>query len=458
MPSLSFCKDFFASRRPDIEKTFREFLHFPSVSADPAALPHIQACARWLASRYKALGCSVELWEETGHPIVYASKRSSRPDAPTVLIYHHYDVQPADPLDEWKSDPFQARIEGQTVYARGAQDDKGQCLFSLFALEALTELDTLPCHLKFVVEGEEENGSATLTKILPQKREQLKADYAMIIDAGMRHADVPAISLGTRGLVALTVTVQGSKQDLHSGMMGGLAYNPLHALATLLASLRNPDGSIAIPGFYDQVRATTPEELHRLTLTFDEKEYEQEYGQPPTGGEVHYPPQIRNWLRPTLEINGIHGGYGGAGSKTVIPREAMAKISCRLVPDQDPTAIAQLVKEFIITGAPRGVSVNVAIHEGRGKATRTSDTTPGFLALEQAMKAVWGKSPERILDGASIPIIADIEAVSGAEVITWGVGLPSDLIHAPNEHFDFTRIEQGFCTLCLAIAEMGRKS
>ena len=455
-PTLSFFKAFFANHRSAIENAYIEFLKFPTVSADPAALPNVQACARWLADRLKASGCSVELWKENGHPIVFGSLRSPNPDAPTVLIYHHYDVQPVDPINEWTSDPFQPRIDGQTVYARGAQDNKGQCLYTLCALEALTQLKTLPCHLKFVFEGEEESGSATLITMLPQKREQLKADYAMIIDSGMRQSQTPAVSLGTRGLMALTVTVTGTKQDLHSGVLGGLAYNPLHALVSLLASLRNPDGSIAIPGFYEEVRMPSPEEISHLALTFDEQEFEREYGQKATGGETKYPPLVRNWLRPTLEINGVHGGYGGAGSKTVIPREAIAKISCRLVPDQDPLKTAQLVKDFILSHAPQGVTVDVKIHEGGGRATRASDKAPGFLALERAMKTVWNKTPERIFDGASIPIIAYIGDASGAEVITWGVGLASDLIHAPNEHFDFTRMESGFCTLCLAIVEMGQ--
>ena len=455
MSTLSFCKEFFASHRPAIEHTYLEFLKFPSVSADPAALPHIQACARWLADQFEQRGCTTELWDETGHPVVFASIRSSRPDAPIVLIYHHYDVQPVDPLSEWVSDPFQARIEGQTVYARGAQDNKGQCLFSLYALEALTQAGELPCHLKFVIEGEEEKGSASLMALLPKKRKELAADYAMAIDAGMPRMDTPAITLGTRGLVSFTMTVSGMKQDFHSGLMGGLVYNPLHALAALLASLRNPDGSIAVPGFYDRVRTPSPEMLQRLALTFDEQEFERECGQPATGGEIRYPPLVRCWLRPTLEINGIHGGYGGAGCKTVIPKEAIAKISCRLVPDQDPQAIARLVESFLLAHAPRGVRIDIVIDEGMAQATRASDTTPGFLALERAMRAVWDKSPERVFVGGSIPVVASLGEVSGAEVITWGVGLPSDLVHAPNEHFDFIRLELGLCTLCLAVAEMG---
>ena len=457
MPTLAFCKQFFAAHRPDIEKTYREFLRFPSVSADPSALPKVQACAKWLAAQLSQRGCSVELWEEKGHPILFGSLRSSRRGAPTVLIYHHYDVQPADPLEEWKSDPFEPRIEGETVYARGAEDNKGQCLFSLYALEALRQLDTLPCHLKFLIEGEEENGSATLLKLLPKKEKQLKADYAMVIDTGMRQLQKPAICLGTRGLISLTATVTGARQDLHSGVWGGLAYNPLHALAELLASLRNADGSIAIPGFYDDVRMPSAKELRHLALKFDERAFAREWGQPANGGEVGYPPCVRNWLRPTLEINGIRGGYGGPGSKTVIPREAIAKLSCRLVPDQDPKKIARLVKKFLLSRVPRGVTVDVTIHEGGGAATRSSDTSPGFKALEQAMTAVWGLPPEKILDGASIPIIGSLGAASGAEMLTWGVGLPSDLIHGPNEHFSFRQIELGFCTLCLTIAEMGHR-
>ena len=460
MTTLNFdsFSTYFAENRSAIETMYADFLRFPTVSADPLSQPHMEACAKWLVEKLQASGCTVELWEAGGAPIVFASIRSTKKDVPTVLIYNHYDVQPVDPIAEWSSDPFEATFEGDTVYARGAQDNKGQCLYVLLALEALKKGKELPCHLKFLIEGEEESSSTTLINIIGQKREQLRSDYTMIVDAGMRHRDTPAINLGTRGLTALTMTVKGANQDFHSGLQGGIAYNPLHALVALLASLRNDDGSIAVPGFYDGVCMPSSEDMRELSLIFDEKEWEEEYGQPPTGGEKAFSPLIRNWLRPTLEINGIHGGYGGSGSKTVIPREALAKITCRLVPNQDPLATAQKVKSFLLSHAPKGVTVEVMIHEGTGRATRNSRHSTGIQALGAAMRLVWNKEPEFILDGASIPIIPLLAEASGGETITWGVGLDTDRIHAPNERFDFTRMERGFLSLCLALELLGKKS
>jgi acetylornithine deacetylase/succinyl-diaminopimelate desuccinylase-like protein len=452
---LNFFKKYFEENRSSIESAYIEFLRFATVSADPQAISQQEACARWLKSRLQASGCTVEEWKGDGAPIVFASLRSPLPHAPTVLIYNHYDVQPVDPIDEWNSNPFEPRIEGDTVYARGAQDNKGQCLYVLFALEALCKAKKLPCHLKCIIEGEEENGSASLIKLISTKKKELSADYTMIIDLGMRTTEIPAINLGTRGLTALTVVIKGVNRDLHSGTEGGLAYNPLHAMVTLLAALRHPDGTVAVPGFYDNVRMPSSEDLTNLVQTFDEKAWEHEFGQMPTGGETHYSHLARNWLRPTLEINGIHGGYGGPGSKTVIPKEALAKITCRLVPNQDPLMTAKKVREYLLSLAPRGVTVEVFIHEGMGKATRTSSIAKGVLALEKALQLVWDTKPEYILDGASIPIIPLLQEASGGEIIAWGVGLPTDHIHAPNERFDFKRMEKGFVSLCLALGFLG---
>jgi acetylornithine deacetylase/succinyl-diaminopimelate desuccinylase-like protein len=454
---VEFFKKYFEENLSTIEKDYTEFLRFQTVSSDPTSLPHHCACANWLENRLKACGCTVEQWKgEISPPIVFASLRCSNPNAPTVLLYNHYDVQPVDPLKEWINNPFEARRENDIVYARGAQDNKGQCLYVLLALEALAKMQQLPCHIKYLIEGEEENGSASLTKIIKTKNKELAADFAMVIDAGMRNPELPAINLGTRGLVCLTVEIKGTTQDLHSGCEGGLAYNPLHAMASLLASLHHPDGSIAVPGFYDEVRMPSGDELSDLAITFNEKAWEHQFGQPPTGGETAFPPLVRNWLRPTLEINGIHGGYGGPGSKTVIPKEAIAKISCRLVPDQDPVATAKKVQSFILSSAPKGVTVTVTIHEGMGKATRASSSLPGIQALAKSLAQVWDKKPEFILDGASIPIISLLQEVSGGEVITWGVGLPTDHIHAPNERFDLARMERGFATLCVCLGLIGK--
>jgi acetylornithine deacetylase/succinyl-diaminopimelate desuccinylase-like protein len=451
----NYFKKYFEKNRTSIKEAYTEFLRFPTISADPSALSHQEACATWLEKRLHACGCTVEKWKGDGAPIVFASLRSTKHNAPTVLIYNHYDVQPVDPIDEWTSNPFEPRIEGDIVYARGAQDNKGQCLYGLFALEALCTAQELPCHLKYIIEGEEETGSTSLIQLIGTKKKELSAEYTMVIDAGMRHPEIPAINLGTRGLIALTLTISGTNQDLHSGIEGGLAYNPLHAMASILAALRHPDGSIAIPGFYDEVRMPSSQDLADLSHTFDDTAWEQEFGQPPSGGETAYPHLARNWFRPTLEINGIHGGYGGPGSKTVIPREAIAKITCRLVPDQDPLTTAKKVRAFLLSLAPKGVTVEVSIHKGMGKATRTSSTAQGVKALEKALQLVWNKKPEYILDGASIPIISLLQEASGGEIITWGVGLPTDHIHAPNERFDFKRMERGFISLCMALEFLG---
>lgn len=457
-PDLAYFKRYFEENLDSIKERYADFLRFATVSSDPTSALQMDACAQWLMDRLRAIGCAVEEWRAGGPPIVFGSLPSPHHNAPTVLIYNHYDVQPADPLDEWQSNPFEARFEGDTVFARGAQDDKGHCLFVLLAAEALVKAGPLPCNLKFLIEGEEENGSAALIKLVDKKKKELSSDYTMVIDAGMRDPLIPAINVGTRGLISFTLTIKGTNQDLHSGAEGGLAYNPLHAMVSLLSSLRNPDGSIAVPHFYDEVVMPTKEELSRLALKFDEKEWEARLGQPPTGGEKAFPPIFRNWLRPTLEINGIHGGYGGAGVKTVIPKKAIAKITCRLVPDQDPLTIAKRVQEFLLSSAPPGVTVEVFIHEGMGKATRTSCNAKGIQAVKKALGIVWGKEPEYILDGASVPIIPLLKEASGGEIITWGVGLPTDHIHAPNERFDLKRMERGFTTLCLALEELKRSS
>lgn len=439
--------------RDAVEKLFLEYLSFRTVSSDPEAGPEHEKCASWLQSLLESFGASVEIWRSGGAPVVFASI-AGKPGSPTLLIYNHYDVQPVDPISEWHTDPFTGKVAGDVVYARGAQDNKGQSLFVLLALHALQGTPP-PCHIKLLIEGEEENGSASLAGLLQEKRSSLQSDYTMIIDVGMRKRTTPAITLGMRGMVALTVTCTGPSTDLHSGLYGGVVENPLHALVDTLASLRKSDGSIAVPGFYDSVTMPSQEELALFNLTADEDDCRQNTGQPFGGGEVAFSPTVRNWLRPTLEINGIHGGYGGQGSKTVIPREAIAKITCRLVPNQDPQRIATLLKNHILARVPRGVSIDVTIHEGMGRAVRSSPHTPGVTALAQAMEKVWGTKPEFILDGASIPIAPLLQKASGGELLAWGIGLPTDRIHAPNEHVDLSRLEKGFHTLCDTIAFLG---
>ncbi len=439
--------------RDAVEKMFSDYVSFRTVSSDPTALPEHEKCVAWLQATLQSCGASVEIWRGEGAPILLATL-PGRPGSPTLLIYNHYDVQPVDPIAEWRTDPFKAEIAGDLLYARGAQDNKGQSLFALLALKAMQ--GTLPpCHIKLLIEGEEENGSTSLLKLLQEKKEALQADHTMIIDVGMRKRSIPAITLGMRGIVALTVTFRGPSTDLHSGLYGGIIENPLHALVNVLASLHAEDGSIGVSGFYNQVVMPSQEELSLLNLTADEADFTHITGQPFGGGERLFSPTVRNWLRPTLELNGIHGGYGGPGSKTVIPKEAVAKITCRLVPNQDPQQVAELVKAHILKRVPRGIVGEVVIHKGMGKAVRTSPNTSGVHALAQAMEKVWGTPPEYILDGASIPIAPLLQEASGGELLAWGIGLPSDNIHAPNEHIDFARIEKGFDTLLSTIEFLG---
>jgi len=452
MLQIESLKEKFKAKRKTFEKELKEFISFQTVSADPSYLPHFDACSKWLESKLTSMGATVEIWNKEGHPIVFACFSSPKKDAPTLLLYNHYDVQPVDPIEEWESDPFTATVEGDNIRARGVSDDKGQCLFVLSAIE---EFSDLPCNIKVLIEGEEETASAALIEHCEKKKEALKADYSMVLDLGMHKKEVPSVAIGTRGVTALSLSLRGANQDLHSGTYGGIAPNPLHAIAKLLATLHNDDGSVAVPGFYDGIKMPSSEERAKLCLSMDEKRWEEEFGQPPVGGEQKFVPLERSGLRPTLEINGISGGYTGPGIKTVISKEAKAKISCRLVPGQKPEDIAEKIRSFLLENYPKGTSLDVEIIEGKGEAYRTRTESPAFAAVEKAMEKVWGKSPERSAEGGSIPIIPILQEASQSDLICWGVGLPTDKIHAPNENISFGQLERGFLTLSLAIEILG---
>lgn len=441
-------QNYFQQNLPEIIETYKKFLSFESISADPAKLSACRNCAAWLQEYLTAAGLSVELWNNGSHPPVIFAE-TPHVAGPTVLIYNHYDVQPVDPLHEWHSPPFSPIQEGNKVLARGASDNKGQCMYTLLMLKAFNQV--FPCNLKIIIEGEEESGSVHLGAILAQHKSQVQADYVMVIDLGIRKRDQPAITLGTRGLLSLTLEVETAHEDLHSGCHGGLNFNSLHALVYMLSKARGENGKILIPGFYDHLLECDEALLSTLCLEFDPLEYESQVGCAPTGGEVQYSHLERNWLRPTLEINGIHGGYGGAGSKTVIPAKALAKLSCRLVPGQDPVDIGHKIEQFFHSVTPQGVKATCTIHEGHGIAVRTTSSSPIIKALHQAMKVVFNKEPEFVLEGASIPIVPELQQATGAQVAMWGLGLGTDKIHAPNEEFDLERMEKGFLTLFDAI-------
>ena len=450
--SLPAMKKWIEANQPQWLEEFMTFLSFPSISSEPQFQESVLECADWLVHYLKDLGFEVELWPTQGHPVIFASNMQAGPDKPTLLIYHHYDVQPADPLEEWQSPPFQPRLHEGQVYARGAQDNKGQCFYTLQALKLLQEQrGSLPINIKLCIEGEEEIGSAGLASILKQKKEQLKSDYLAIGDLGLRQAHIPALTLGIRGILTLDVEVQGSQTDLHSGSHGGIVPNPIHALVKLLASLRDDKGRITIPEFYRNVKEMTAEERSKVSFDFDADEYYQQTGAHPTGGETDYSVLERVWTRPSLEINGIWGGYTGKGFKTVIPAKAFAKISCRLVPDQQPAEIGHLIAAYLKEKAPAGVQVTIHVHPGQGKAVRISPNAEVVKAFAKAFEEVFVKPCEFIFEGASIPIVPELAAACEGETILLGLGLTTDRIHAPNEHFGVDRLEKGMLVMARAI-------
>lgn len=446
--SLDYYKTNFRSQERKLLEEYLTFLRFPSISADPERREDLKMCAEWLEKEIADSPFDVEVWNKDDAPIIFAEHLEAGPKKPTLLIYNHYDVQPVDPLELWHNDPFNPTKVGNLIYARGAQDNKGQCFYVLSALKLyLRHRKTFPINIKWIIEGEEESGSKALSKIVKEKINKLDCDYLLIVDLAMRDQNHPAITLGTRGLASMEIDVKSTKSDLHSGMHGGLAYNPIHALAGILASLRDEHGAVRVPGFYDRVVTPEHEELAKINFSFSEDDYKDQFGALPTGGEKAFSPLERNWLRPTLEINGISGGYQGPGGKTVIPAHAHAKLSCRLVPDQNPKEIAHQIKRYIEAQAPKGVDVSVTVHEGMGKPVRTSIDSTIIKALESACIQVWRKQPEYILEGASIPVVSDFKELLRAEIGMFGVGLPSDNIHAPNECFGWDRMELGFLTI-----------
>lgn len=412
------------------------FLRFKSISADPAYREDCLACVQWLQNFLSEF--KTALWPTRTNPTLFAEDLSAGPEAPTVLFYQHYDVQPVDPLDLWESDPFEPRIVGDTIYARGAQDNKGQCFYVLAALKAYKkEHGRFPINVKIVIEGDEEMGSIGLKEIAAQHASDLKADYLLITDIGLKSLEAPAITLGTRGLITMELIVQGPQEDQHSGDRGGIVYNPLHALVLLLAAVHDERGRVTIPGFYDHVVMPQDE----LDLTWGDKVSA-------AGGERHdYTPYERAWLRPTFEINGINGGYSGPGFKTVIPAKAFAKLSCRLVPNQEPHQIFSLVKHFFHSHKPDGVEIALSLLQEGSPAVRTSATSPLAKAASLAYEKVFGKKCGKIMCGGTIGIATALTEASGATALFIGLGLSDDQIHAPNERFSLSRIKQGMALI-----------
>jgi len=434
------------------EKEIEEFftlLRFQSVGKGSG---ESRSCAEWLRERLKEAGFAAELWETAGSPVLFGEKKCGEEGRPTLLLYNHYDVQPADPFEEWETPPFEPTLKEGTIYARGAQDNKGQLFYTLLALR---ELEKLPVNVKWLIEGEEESGSAGLEALLPEKRGRLKADCLAIVDGGIPSMKSPAVTLGARGIATFEVSVEGSKSDLHSGTYGGIVVNPLHALVAMLAALRDGAGKIRIPGFYDEVALLNAEERELIDFSFDKERFRQEFGAEPSGGEKTFSPRERATVRPTLEINGIFGGYAGEGFKTVIPAKAFAKLSCRLVADQDPQKISESAAAFLKQCAPEGVRIEVRpLHSGR--PFRSNPKSGIVKAFAAAYEEVLQKRCRYMLEGGSVPVAAALAEAAGAETAMIGLGLPGDRIHAPNEHFSLDRLLAGKKIVASALCKLIR--
>ncbi len=437
-----------------------EFLRIPSISAQPAHAADVRRNAEHLATCARDAGfASVELVETAGHPAVYA-ERMVDPALPTVLVYGHHDVQPVDPLDEWVSPPFEPQVRDNRLYARGAVDDKGQVFMHLKAVEAhLRTRGELPVNLRMLVEGEEEIGSLHFSDLVDTLRDRLVADVAVVSDTGIFARGVPSLTVGLRGLCGGEVHVRGPSLDLHSGVFGGAVQNPIEALARMLASLKDPaTGRVTVPGFYDDVVAPTAAEREAYaSLPFSEEEFRAAAGGiPETVGEEGWSVLERRWVRPTLEINGIWGGYQGEGSKTIIPAHATAKISCRLVPAQRPEVICERLEAALHAAAPPGVTVEVSLKPG-GNPVVTPADHPAVRAASRAMAAVFGTEPVLIREGGSIPPVEVFQRVLGIQSVLVGVGLPDDRIHAPNEKFDLDHYAMGVRVLARLWDEVGEE-
>lgn len=448
-------KQFIQNNNDRILTELFDLLKIKSVSADSNFKKNVKDAAIFLKENFEKIGCeNIEIIETAGHPIVYADKIISD-SAPTVLVYGHYDVQPADPIELWDNPPFDPIIkktkthpEG-AIYARGACDDKGQMFMHLKAFEYMKKFDKLKCNIKFMIEGEEEVGSVNLEKFLNENKEKLSNDVILISDTGMIANDIPSITTGLRGLSYVEVEVTGANRDLHSGLYGGAVANPINILSKMISSLHDEDNKITIAGFYDKVLEMTENERIEVSkIPFSKEDYESEIDISSTYGEKGYVTNERNSYRPTLDVNGIWGGYTGEGAKTVIPSKAYAKISMRLVPNQQSENITRLFSDHFKKIAPIGVKVKVTPHHG-GEGYVTQTDSIEYQAAEKAYFEAFGSKPIAQRSGGSIPIVPLFEKVLESKSILMGFGLDSDAIHSPNEKFGLFNFFKGIETIPL---------
>ena len=424
-----------------------DFLRIPSISADTKYKDDVLRAANWLSTELKRIGMDgVEIFPTKGHPIVYGEKKVSD-SLPTILVYGHYDVQPPDPLNLWTSPPFEPVIKDDKIYARGSCDDKGQVYMHVKALEAMMATGALACNVKVMFEGEEEVGSVNLGHFLETNKARLGADVILVSDTSIIANDVPSITTGLRGLSYVEVEVTGPNKDLHSGVYGGAVGNPVNILCSMIAAMHDENRHITIPGFYDDVDEVSMEERKQMNMApFNEEDYKKSLDIGAVLGEKGYTTLERTSIRPTLDVNGIWGGYIGEGAKTVLPGKAFAKISMRLVPHQDPDKMTELFTNYFTRMAPPSVKVKVTPHHG-GKAAVTPTDTIEYQAASKAMLKSFGKAPLPQRSGGSIPIVALFESILGIKTVLLGFGLDSDDIHSPNEHYGLFNFYKGIETI-----------
>jgi acetylornithine deacetylase/succinyl-diaminopimelate desuccinylase-like protein len=449
--------DFINVNRDRYLEELKALLAIPSISALPAHAADVKRCADWCVEEMRRIGLqNVRLIETPGYPVVYGDWLGA-PGAPTILFYGHYDVQPVDPLELWESPPFEATVRDGEIYARGSADDKGQVFMHFKAVEAhLKQNGRLPVNIKFILEGEEEVGSVNLDDFVRGHKDDLSADVVVISDSPMFARGIPSICYGLRGLVYYQIDLRGSNTDLHSGSFGGAVANPAFVLAQVLAQMKDRGGHIKIPGFYDDVVPLKDEERQEwAALPFNEKQYRKAFGIPKVAGETGYTTLERTWARPTFEVNGLLSGFTGEGAKTVLPAVAMAKVSMRLVPNQDPGKIADLFEAYVKKVAPKTVELKISRMHG-GKPWMTSYDNPFVQAAARAIERGFGKKPVFTREGGSIPVVSTFQEELGLPSVLFGVGLPDENAHAPNEKLDVANFYGGIIASAMLYDEISR--
>jgi acetylornithine deacetylase/succinyl-diaminopimelate desuccinylase-like protein len=448
MNNLDSALQYAVKNRQQFISDLNELLAIPSVSADANGKPTMENAARWIEKSLQNNNFdTVKIYQTAGNPVVYGEKKTSKKDTQTILIYGHYDVQPVEPLDEWNSEPFNGVIRGDYLFARGASDMKGQYIACIKAIESILSTGELPVNVKFILEGEEEIGSPNLEEFLKQHADLLKCDVVVNPDTGMIAPDIPTITYGLRGLAYFELRVYGPSTDLHSGVFGGIVHNPGQALCELIAGMHSSDGRVALPGFYDDVRPLPDAERAELNrLPVSDQDYLDQTGVPELWGEDGYTPTERLGARPTLEVNGLYSGYIDAGAKTVLPSYAMAKISMRLVPNQDPQKVYESLNSYLKQKAPNTIRWEL-INMAGGPACVTNRDLPAVQALSRAMDTIWGKTPVFRRDGGSVPVVAHMQEILGVDSILTGFSMPDDHIHAPNERLHLPTWEKGIQAL-----------